>query len=64
MDPAHFTQLRLTLHTDLARRLEDLAREQGESIESYIETILREKTGFTGPKWWVYQGQKPSRDED
>lgn len=64
MEPPIFRVFRVQLHGDLARLVDGLARENGESIESYIETVLREKTNFSGPKAELYRAQKPSRDGD
>ena len=46
--------------------IDDLARQSGESVESYIETVLRKLTGFTGPKSGLYldQKQKPGDVRD
>ncbi|MGA2149744.1 MAG: hypothetical protein ABSH49_32865 [Bryobacteraceae bacterium] len=59
-----FREIRVLLHGDLAARIDELAREHGESIESYIETVLRERGAFTGPKAQIYTEQKRLRDEE
>lgn len=58
-----FLEVRVLLHSDLAALVYELARASGESLEGYIETVLREKTGFTGPRSSIYTAQKLRPDE-
>jgi hypothetical protein len=49
-----YLEYNVLFHEDLVRRIDELARKNGESIESCIETVLRERFGFDGPKNEIY----------
>ena len=44
-----FNRVEITLHEELLKRLVQRARQNGESVESYIERVLRADVEFTGP---------------
>jgi hypothetical protein len=64
MKQTHFIEIRISLHRDLEVALDRLAREANQSLESYVETLLRDKAGFKGPKAPKYLDQTRGTGED
>ncbi len=58
MEPASYNEVSTLFHEDLLRRIEELAIRNGESMESCVESIVRERFGFQGPKHPIYRRDK------